>query len=258
MSLLDDLKKQAAAKESSEPLDGGKAQQLLAERNWHRLSPKMFLIYNYLKELAENLNVVLPQDAWEFELNDTIKIRGMVREKYRVDKKDQDALKSFDFRYDLATPYLRQVKPGNVLEAEKLRSVLKVLPLTTYTEIVEDNQLVFTIEPKIMVCFNYTADLEKCVVLLTIHHYRRPWPQHLRYDPDQITDELMDEMGKFVLGQPNRFMELSGYQVPDATRELLRNELNREKELGQNARPEPEAAAAPENKSGGLFGRLKK
>ena len=129
--------------------------------------------------------------------------------------------------------------------------------MTTYTEAIEDNQTVFTIEPKIMVCFNYTADLEKCAVMLNLHHFKRPWAQHLRYEVDQITDELMEETGKFVLGQPNRFMELSGNFIPDATREQLRNELHREKERGEKTRPLPEAAA-PESKSGGLFGRLKK
>ncbi len=258
MSLLDDLKKQAALKEARQSFEGSKSQQRI-ERNWHRLSPKMYLIHDYLKQLVENLNVVLPQDPCEFQLTESVRLRGLVRQKYRVVKNDADSLRSFDFRYDLVSLKVHQATLDSGHEIEKMRGVLKTLPLTTYSEsTIHGNRVIFSIEPKITVRFNYVADLEKCDVVLNIDQCGGLWVQSIRYYPDQITEELMDEIGKFALGQPHRMKELSGSLISEAEREALRAELNRKKDESEKLSPNTDAKSGREITGSRLFGLLKK
>jgi hypothetical protein len=48
------------------------------------------------------------------------------------------------------------------------------------------------------------------------------------YDPERIDSEFMDELGKYILRRPNRFRELSGFEMPEELRQKLREKLGRD------------------------------
>jgi hypothetical protein len=228
MSLLDELKKQAAQKDQRNVVDETRALQQ-TERNWHRLSPKMYVIHGFLKEFAENLNIVKPREPCEFGLTRTLSLKGLIKENFRVVKVDSDSLKSFDLLYDLVGPRDVQVVPGGAAESERFRAVLKEHSIPFSDKIESPTRIVFMIQPKISTRFNYTADLDSCGVLLRIDRFAGTWSQRLRYEPEAVTDTLMEETGKYILGRPNRFMELSGNLLSDETREMLRARISSDK-----------------------------
>ena len=48
------------------------------------------------------------------------------------------------------------------------------------------------------------------------------------YPPERVTEELMEELGKRVLGKPNRFKALSGDVIESAARDALKSEIARD------------------------------
>jgi len=76
MALLDDLKKQAEEKAKAEQgKDVTGSQQ--HEKSWHVLAPKMHIIFNYLKELADNLNIVSSEGLSNYRLTKTIVFKNL-------------------------------------------------------------------------------------------------------------------------------------------------------------------------------------
>lgn len=237
MALLDDLKKQAQEK-SLQQAQGDSITLQKHDRNWHVLAPKIYLIFNYLKELAEHLNVVSPEECSDYSLTKAIIFRNLTKQEFRIVKGKDKLLRSFDFRYDLVGEKDIQVVINNLSEAEKIRHLLSEKTIRFVDTVENKNKIVFQVKPRICVQFSYAADLENCMVILNIKNFDGVWDQTIRYSPDVITESLMDETAKYILLQPNKFMELSGNTVSDDIRNKLREKLKRDGKIAGDKAPE--------------------
>ena len=61
--------------------------------------------------------------------------------------------------------------------------------------------------------FVYAADLDNCRIVLNLDNYDRPGPQLISYTPDKINEDLLDETAKLILGESNRFSQMSEYYL---------------------------------------------
>jgi hypothetical protein len=75
--------------------------------------------------------------------------------------------------------------------------------------------------------FIYATDLDNCMIILNLDNYDGPWSNLIRYEPEDITEELMDETAKYILGEEGKFSELSGNSVSDKTIMQLREHLTK-------------------------------
>ena len=227
MSLLDDLKKQAEEKAKGDQGKDNTGSQK-HDKNWHMLAPKMHIIFNYMKELADNLNIVSSDSTSDFNLTKTIIFKNLKKRDFKIAKNKDDDLKSFIFRYDLVGERNIPVVINNMPEAEKVRGILNQR-LIKFTEKVENkNRIIISVIPKIRVQFKYTVDLDKALILLQISNFDTAWDQTIRFTPDVITNNLMEETAKYILLEPNHFMEMSGNTVSDDMREKLREVLKKD------------------------------
>ena len=83
----------------------------------------------------------------------------------------------------------------------------------------------FFLESFVPVTFEFQSEPERGAILLRLRNLNELGMSRIFYDPDQLTPELLDEMGKAVLRQPNRFDELSGNKMSDEMRKRLRQQL---------------------------------
>ena len=223
MSLLDDLKKQAQEKNTKESEGNNNAQA--AERNWHVLAPKQHIIYKYFKDLADSLNVLDQQERTNYSLTKSVIFKNLLKHDFRISKADKDSLKSFAFRYDLVSERDIQITINNMLQADKMRSILSERGFRFVDNVENPNRIIFRIKPKITVAFEYIADLENNCILLKIDNYDGAWSQMIRYSPQAINEQLLEETAKYILGKPNRFQEMSGNRVSEEMRAKLREKL---------------------------------
>ena len=114
----------------------------------------------------------------------------------------------------------------------------------------------FKLIPKVTTNFQYIADVQNCLVLLRLHNFNRPDIQEIRYKPESITEELMEETAKYILNKENRFNSLSGNDVADEALAELRKKLRQDGKIpggGVNTASEEKVT-----KKKSIFGKLLK
>ena len=226
MSLLDDLKKKAQEKSALQTQDLSQTLQQ-NELNWHRLAPKLFIMMNYFKEIAETLNVVEPNEMYQFNITKNFALKGLKKRNFRIMKDKEGSGRTFSFRYELTGQGEHRAAVNNQTMVERLRGVLNEEQIK-FSEIPDSQtRVVFLIKPIVTTSFTYAADVEQGMIILTIKNYDGIMSQLIRYKPENITDELLDETVKFILNQENRFMELSGYVMSDEMRKNLQDKLQK-------------------------------
>lgn len=257
MSLLDDLKKQAQNKSAQSSNVDNKTLRK-NENNWHILAPKFHTIYNYYKELAENLNVLSPEDRTNYQLSKTVTFNNLKKNEFRVAKTDPQSLRVFAFRFDLVGDRDIQVIVNNLPMAERMRNMLSERGFRFLDKTESPSRIVFMVNPKITVNFEYSADLENCLVVLKIDNFDGAWSQMIRYSPAAINEGLLDETAKYILGKPNKFQEMSGNRVSEDMREKLRAKLVKDGKIPKGGKIEQKPADKLESTSIRLKNLFKK
>ncbi len=240
MSILEDLKRQAreqtrpnlnsrqvdAESDSSVPNDTA----LRQERNWKHLSPKMHLIYNFLREFAYNLNIVQPDVRINYNITKSIVIKNMHMQDFEL-VKPAESMKDFVFRYHLILNHRIKITINSESGSEKFRELLKKRQIKFTNDVLGPKKILFILEPKFITSFCFTADLDNCMIKLRMENFDGAWSTTMRYTVNKVNRELMEELGKYILGKDNKFMALSGNSVSDAVRAELRKKLRQEGKL---------------------------
>ena len=224
MSLLDDLKKQAETKASRDSVQT-KGAPGRAEQVWKSLEPKMKMIARYYKELGDNLNIVTPDTLCSYQLNKSVVFNNLKKADFRITAKKANDFRCISFRYDLIGERDIKVAINNDMQAEKIRNVLSERGFRFVDKVESAKRIIFTIKPKITVLFEYSVDLENSLILLKIDNFDGAWTQLVRYQPEKVNEELLDETAKYILMKPNRFQQLSGNVVSEDMRAKLRATL---------------------------------
>lgn len=228
MSLLEDLKKKAQEKSAQRTQDLSQTLQQ-HELNWHKLAPKLFIMMNYFKEIVETLNVVKPKEIQEFHITKNFTLKNLKKRNFRIRKDEEGSGRTFSFRYDLMGDKEHRAALSNRGAVEKMRNILMEEKIM-FAEVPESKgRIIFLIKPVVTTSFTYAADVEHSTINLTIKNYDGIMSQLIRYKPENVTDELLDETVKFILLQENRFMELSGYSMSDDLRRKLQEKLQQER-----------------------------
>ena len=257
MSLLDDLKKQANqanAKHAEEDSDTLQKHQV----NWNILVPKLQLIITYLRELAENLNAVGVDEKLNYSLTQNIALKYLTRENFRVRKADEKTVREFSFRYDLVGERKIEIAVTNDFNAENIRNILRNQKIRFTEVITNQGKAQFTFLPKITIIFQYIADLQNCLIVLKIHNFDRPDIQEIKYAPEAVTEELMEETAKYILNKENKFSSLSGNVVNDETLQVLRSKLKQDGKIPSGETKTMNEKQDGQTKKKSIFGKLLK
>jgi hypothetical protein len=257
MSLLDDLKKQADQSSAKSDQDDSKTLQK-HQINWNTLVPKQQLIITYMRELAENLNAIELDDNVEYSLTKNIRFKDLKRENFRVRKADEKSVRDFTFRYDIIGKRNVEIAVTNDFNAENIRTFLRK-EKTHFSDLITDKGKVqFKFLPKITVVFQYVADVENCQIVLRIFNFEKPEKQEIKYQPEALTEELMEETAKYILNKENKFRSLSGNDVAEETLELLRSKLKKDGKIETGGKQTTNEKQGNQAKKKSIFGKFLK
>jgi len=218
MSLLDDLKKQAQEireKElESEDTTITTVGEEIRNQNAIILNKNLAFINNYLTQLAENINIIKPENEITYNLMDHAQARYNInyvkKTNFSVHEGQSENGNRVILKYDL---YSKEGLSVNIKNDAKLPAIRKSLTQkkVQYFEIDAANERVLiTLANPVSTRFIYAADLDHCMIVLNLDNYDGPWSNLRKYMPEDITEELMDETAKYILGEESRFAELSG------------------------------------------------
>ena len=224
MGVLDDLKREAASVRALEE-KSRLSEQAQLEAVLNKLAPKMRELYDFFKALAETLNVVRP-DVWaNYQVDGFGALQGLHQEDYRLTAPDNRALTQLTFRYNCVSEGGAKFRIRGKQAAERQRQYMWEHNLRFTGKTLADDSGEFFLESFVPVTFEFQSEPERGAILLRLRNLNELGSSKFLYDPDQLTPELLDEMGKAVLRQPNRFDELSGNKLSDEMRKRLRQQL---------------------------------
>lgn len=262
MAFLDELKKEAEAQKLQEQTQ---TQSKLAavSQNFLHVQIRYKEIHHYLRELVNQLNV-LTQD-----IKRTYMIEGFGQiddfrpcdyalniDSIRIGQKD--FANTIVFRFKCRTEKeisIERYVPSQIdsLKEHFWQSNLKY----QCTEFKNDRGLVaravFNVTNEIPVTFRFSADFENAKILLQVKNFNGLTVNEYVYEAKEVTAELLEEMAKYVLEKPNKFVQLGRQQ-----QSIL--EINRQARKSKEAiyaQAPVQAAADDTPKEGGLFNRLK-
>lgn len=212
-NLLDQLRRQADTQQRE--LHSAIAQKNSANDGIDQALKGLFF---YLHDFVQQLNVIKPEVPREYPLLDTLTLKRMSWQEgfadYRKQSDGANALTELvTFSYALSGPGSIIIeREGQAIE--RLRTMLFDFGLQfTCKEFRNARRFVerveFAIQPQLSVNTRWRADFDKGVIILETRNLERLGSALFTIAPQRLDDALLDEFGRLILGEPNRFRELT-------------------------------------------------
>jgi ribosomal protein S8 len=193
------------------------------------LNEKLDFIRNYLKQLVESLNIIKPDNEITYNLIDHIQtrfhIQGVRKSNFSVHDGKSENGNRVILKYDLYSKKGLSVKTKNDVKLPSIRKHLSEKTIHYYEADAGNDHVIITLANPVSTRFIYAADLDNCMIVLNLNNFDGPWSSLMKYNPEDITEELMDETAKYIIGDESRFSELSGNAVSEKTILQLRAHL---------------------------------
>lgn len=265
MAFLDDLKKEAEAQKLQEQTQ---TQSKLAavSRNFLLVQTKLKEIQHYLRELADQLNV-LSQDIKRtytiegFGTIDDFRPRDYALSIDSIRIGQKDFANTLIFRFKCATEKNISFERHMPNQIDSLKEVLWQNNLKYQcSEFKNDRGIVaraiFTVSNEIPVTFRFTADFENAKIFLQVKNFNGLTVNDYAYDANEMTTDFLDELAKYILEKPSKFTELGRHQ--QAKRENARQVQKQKEAIKEAIYKQAPVESEPEQvKDGGFFNRLK-
>lgn len=206
MGLLDDLKRQADMVRTHDSLQRSNLQE-----NARVVDEAMHRAFLYLLELFKQLEVLKPANPTVYEiegvgtLKDLKYVSGFVDPRKRKFA-DRDIYDYMDFYVKWAAPTSMVVERDMPHTIKKVRDMLwhsniKFTEVETKTEFGSVGKCKFTIPAALTVNFTLKADIEGRRLLFYGKNALRLATDDFVVPADELTDELLEELAKVLIGQ---------------------------------------------------------
>lgn len=175
-------------------------------------------LFFYLHELVQQLNIIKPDIPRNYPLIEQFELNQLVWQEgfadYRTQSQSAGALVELvTFSYHLnanSTLHIERDGPS----VERFRAMLFDFGLPfTYKEFKNERSYVeraeFEIRSDVSVSARWRADFSKGVIVLETRNLERLGSAIYNIRPQLVDQALLDDFGRLVLGQPNRFRELA-------------------------------------------------
>lgn len=218
MGLLDDLKQQAESvlvtQRTSEQDQNQKLQASHA---------RMKAALQYWVDFFKALNVVKPDIRRTYFLEGSTQLENLLQCDYDVNSRritvmHQDYIDSIDLRYRCTAPSSVTVEKESEVLVKRLREHLWQHGLKfDLRELRKEGAYIergiFTIHNDVTVRLTMTADLANSQIGLSVRNLERLGEYAYVYDDDEFGAELLEELGKAILGKPNRLRSMGRRQA---------------------------------------------
>jgi hypothetical protein len=216
MGLLDDLKRQAAAVQ---------AHQNAAARDFAdcvlEVDDAMHHAFLYLNDLAKQLNVLTPPSPRTFDIEPGVRFEGMRLTDFFIDfrkmmVRDRERYRVINLTFlqksSQRITIHKELPPNIARFEENLRragAIFEVNEIRNARQMVTDAD--FHIQCMLRSTIRITAEHESASVRFTIRNVERTGGFDLLFGAEEITDPLMEDCARYILGEPNQFRSIGRY-----------------------------------------------
>jgi hypothetical protein len=262
MGILDDLKKEAENKKAQE--DQEELLQEERERYMREvLDPAMRGLFTFCHDLAKHLNYVKPDISAHYRLPGVRNVQDFKQGEYFVEDYHEG---TFNVRCVCSNNQKYHIRTESEADLERIKDFLWRRGLRYQAREFFDSSYnkagEFHVEGRVQVDMQFTARLDSQSIELKISNYGDFETLTVSLDPDDIDERFHDELGRFIMRQPNRLMDYNKFRFTDEQRQALREQLREQflQGLGGSEPPaglqEEEAAAKPKEGGGSILGNL--
>lgn len=240
MGILDDLKNQSNIQKAGEAKEKQRQAELLKfyQQNIH---PKMLQLYSFLNELTEHLNYIKTETSVLYPLQPDSNMLEFTQGNYKITIDSATEVKDINLRFncELKEPLIFEVE-----NSERIQRYTDVLDryrinfdrtdnINNNYELISAN---FKVNGSIPVNVILQGDIETSSIHLLLSNFEKPGVSKHTYKERHITEEFIDDLGKFILRQNPTFLKLD---IADADKEKIRQNMQedlkqRQKELDES------------------------
>jgi len=237
MGILDDLKNQSDALKQNEQQEKQKQADLLKFYQ-EKLHPKMLQVYSFLNELVEHLNYINQDTKVLYPVSPDGSMQEFLQHNYKVTIDSATEVKEINLHFycKLAQPLVFEVE--NAERVQRFADVLHSYRIDfDRTDNKDNNYELISTKFKVLgplpVNIILQGDIATSSIHLILKNFETPGFSKHTYKERHITDEFIDDFGKFILRQNPEFLKLD---IADEHKEKIREHikadmLQREKEL---------------------------
>lgn len=205
MNILEEYKKKAAKlqqdMEQASEADSG----LRVLRNM-QVVHGLQVISSYLHELIEQLNFVEPDIHFTISLDSFGELKDLRQGDYKLISESNYRRESVCLIFTLNNENSLDLEIEENRESEeKLEKLKENGLLANYTS---RQPARISIQGYVPVRLEFFSDFEESNIHLSINNFSRLGAEHYMLNVDNVSDELLDELGRFVLRQPSKFMDV--------------------------------------------------
>jgi hypothetical protein len=261
MGILDDLKKEAEQKKVRE----GEESQLREERERFMrevLDPAMRGLFNFCHDLAKHLNYVNPDINAQYRIPGVRNVQDFKQGEYFVEDYHEGR---FTFRFVCSNKQKYRIQTNTDADLERIKDFLWRRGLRYQSREYFDSSYnkagEFHVEGRVQIDLEFAARQESQSIEVKISNYGDFETMTVSVDPVDVDERFHDELGRFVMRQPNRFLDYNKFKFTDEQRQQLRQQLREQfiKGLGGAEPPpglEPAEEPKPASAGGSLLGNL--
>jgi len=208
-TLIEELRK-VAQETSGIQSDKLRRRELHGKAVTSLLAPSLAKIHQYLSEFKQHLATLDPDTSVNFSLREYGALTDLQQTHYQL-RSGEDPLKSMIFAAELigAAP----VKLGFQYqgEASELIGNLKQEGLTVREHSVRkegtvEQTILMEIEAKIPIEIKFEMNSAQQVIDLTVNNFEELGERRHTFDVNDINDEMLDELGKYILRRKNTLL----------------------------------------------------
>ena len=226
MGILDDLKNQSEVLKTSEEQEQLRQAELLKfyQENLH---PKMLQLYKFLNELVEHLNYIKKETKVFYPVLPDGTLQEFEQLDYKVTIDSVNEVK------DLNLHFLCNLKEPLVFEIENSERIQR------YTDVLHSYRIEFDrtdnkdsnyqlissnikIVGPIPVNIILQGDIANSAIHLILNNFDKPGMQKHTFKERHITEEFIDDFGRFILRQNPEFLKLD---IDEEQKEKIRQQI---------------------------------
>jgi hypothetical protein len=234
MSLLDDLKSQAehikAKEHARQQAEEDKDRQYREE-----ILPKLEYVYGYLSELAEHLNCIVPDVYVSYDIAGKAKTPDLKQVSYEINVDSRKAMTRIDFEVTC------EAEGETAFDIEGKKNIDHIRELLIKSGIkfefkmkMNDLQVThsgrFIIKNKVPARLSFIAEPEQGKVVIQLRNFDALGTHRMVIQPAQLTDEMMDRLGRYILREMSDFLQL---EISEQDRHQIKEMLEKDRHRRQ-------------------------
>jgi hypothetical protein len=210
MGLLDELKQQADSLAKAHADDAARARDIA-----QRADQALGKLYAYLDDFGKQLAVIKPPSPRVFALSGVGRFENLKLSEFFADYRkklvdDHEYLDFVLFQYQYTSPKVFELVKDNIMQKEQVEQYLWEANMKfSVDEFRNERGRVtggkFTVPGTIGAVIRAEGKTDAAEILFTLRNIERFETLKVSFPAEAIDDALMEELGKLILGRPNRF-----------------------------------------------------